>query len=118
MRAGDDVTGASAFRLGEGLDTDPVYGIVTVGVRQDDTTGSLLNRLAVSGAELILQVLDGVAAHTVAAVPQVLDGVSLAPKVTCADAEVGLVGLRGGSRPADSGDDPDPGAWTVRPGDG
>src|SRR5438874_6424851 len=39
--AGDDVTGASTFRLEEGLDTGPVYGTVTEAVRPDDTAGAL-----------------------------------------------------------------------------
>src|SRR5881392_3857116 len=41
LLAGDDVTGASTFRLEEDLDTGPVYGTVTAAVRPDDAAGAL-----------------------------------------------------------------------------
>ncbi len=48
--AGDDVTGATTFRIEEGLDTGPVLGTLTETVRPSDTSGDLLARLAESGA--------------------------------------------------------------------
>ena len=39
---GDEVTGASVFQLEEGLDTGPVYGVMTEHVRPRDTSGELL----------------------------------------------------------------------------
>jgi methionyl-tRNA formyltransferase len=86
--AGDAVTGASTFRLEEGLDTGPVFGVVTEPIRPTDTAGDLLARLAESGAELLVRTLDGLAAGALAAVPQPGDGVSLAPKLTVEDARV------------------------------
>ena len=47
--AGDEVTGATTFRLEEGLDTGPVFGTLTEAVRPDDTGGDLLARLAGRG---------------------------------------------------------------------
>ena len=44
--AGDEVTGASTFLIEEGLDSGPVYGVVTEEVRPADTSGDLLTRLA------------------------------------------------------------------------
>lgn len=88
IRAGDDVTGASTFLIEKGLDTGPVYGTVTETIRATDTAGDLLQRLSVSGAALLVATLDGLADGTVTAVPQSTDGVSHAPKVTVADAEV------------------------------
>src|SRR3954447_2302366 len=52
VMAGDEVTGASTFRLEAGLDTGPVYGVVTEPIGSRDTAGDLLARLAVSGARL------------------------------------------------------------------
>ena len=46
LRHGDDITGATTFLLEEGLDTGPVFGVVTEAVRADDTAGALLQRLA------------------------------------------------------------------------
>ncbi|MCT2280942.1 methionyl-tRNA formyltransferase [Micromonospora chalcea] len=85
---GDEVTGASVFELEEGLDTGSVYGTVTDEIRPADTSGDLLERLAHSGAGLLVAVLDAIGAGTARAVPQPADGVSLAPKLTVEDARV------------------------------
>ncbi|NBE84396.1 methionyl-tRNA formyltransferase [Micromonospora rubida] len=85
---GDELTGASVFELEEGLDTGPVYGTLTDEVRPTDTSGDLLERLAHSGAGLLVAVLDAIAAGTGRAEPQPADGVSLAPKLTVEDARV------------------------------
>lgn len=86
--AGDEVTGATTFRLEEGLDTGPVLGRVTETVRPGDTSGDLLSRLAVAGAALLVRTLDGLDDGELVAVPQEDDGVSYAPKVTVDDARV------------------------------
>lgn len=86
--AGDEVTGATTFRLEEGLDTGPVFGRVTEVVRPTDTSGALLDRLAVSGAALLVRTLDGVDDGELVPRPQGADGVSYAPKVTAAEARV------------------------------
>lgn len=85
---GDDVTGASTFLIGPGLDDGPVYGVVTEPVRPRDTSGDLLERLATSGAHLLLATLDGIADGSVQARDQGADGVSLAPKLTADDARI------------------------------
>ncbi|NMO89659.1 methionyl-tRNA formyltransferase [Actinomycetospora sp. TBRC 11914] len=88
IRAGDEITGATTFRLEEGMDTGPVFGTVTEKIADDDTAGSLLERLATSGAGLLAATLDGIADGTLGAVPQPSEGVSIAPKVTVDDARV------------------------------
>ncbi len=88
VMAGDEVTGASTFRLEEGLDTGPVFGVVTDTIRATDTAGDLLGRLAVAGAGLLVATLDGLAAGALVPVPQSPDGVSLAPKIRVEDARV------------------------------
>jgi methionyl-tRNA formyltransferase len=109
---GDDVTGASTFLIVKELDAGPVYGVLTEAVRPDDTTGTLLDRLSHSGAELLVATLDGIEDGTVKAVPQPAEGVSFAPKITPADARVDW------KLPAHMVDrqvracTPDPGAWT------
>jgi methionyl-tRNA formyltransferase len=84
---GDDITGASTFALEEGLDTGPVYGTVTESVRPDDTSGSLLSRLAEIGSGLLLATLDAIESGHAHAVAQVGEP-SLAPKLTVDDARV------------------------------
>ena len=109
---GDDVTGASTFLIVKELDAGPVYGVLTEPVRPGDTTGTLLDRLSRSGAELLVATLDGIEDGTVKAVPQPAEGVSFAPKITPADARVDW------KLPAHVVDQqvractPDPGAWT------
>lgn len=85
---GDEITGATTFVLEAGLDTGPVLGVLTEEIRPRDTAGSLLERLSVAGAGLLLATLDGLASGEVVGVPQRPDGVSLAPKLNPADARV------------------------------
>jgi methionyl-tRNA formyltransferase len=109
---GDDVTGASTFLIVKELDAGPVYGVLTEPVRPGDTTGTLLDRLSHSGADLLVATLDAIEDGTVKAVPQPAEGVSFAPKITPADARVDW------KLPAHVVDrqvracTPDPGAWT------
>jgi methionyl-tRNA formyltransferase len=110
---GDEVSGASVFLLEEGLDTGPVYGTLVEPVRPRDTSGDLLGRLAEAGGGLLVSVLDAIEAGVARGVEQSAEGVSLAPKITVADAEVRW------SEPAFAVDrrvracTPAPGAWTT-----
>ena len=88
IMAGDEITGATTFLLEEGLDTGPVLGVVTDSISPSDTAGTLLARLAASGAGLLVATLDGLAAGALVPVAQPGDGVSLAPKIQVADARV------------------------------
>jgi len=111
--AGDDVTGASTFLIEAGLDTGPVYGVVTESIRPDDTAGDLLERLSVSGAGLLAATMDGIADGSLVAVPQSGDGVSLAPKITVEDARIDW---QQPGRPVERrvrACTPSPGAWTT-----
>src|SRR3954453_18513077 len=86
LLAGDAVTGACTFQIEEGLDTGPVFGLLTTDIGADETAGELLARLAIDGAGLMVATLDGIADGSVTPQPQPSDGVSLAPKLTVADA--------------------------------
>lgn len=109
---GDDVTGASTFLLEEGLDTGPVYGIVTETIRPDDTSGGLLDRLARAGSGLLVATLDAIESGAAHAVPQSGEP-SLAPKITVEDARVRwdlpAIGIDRQVRACT----PAPGAWTT-----
>jgi methionyl-tRNA formyltransferase len=113
IKAGDAVTGATTFRLDEGMDTGPVFGVVTEPIGAADTSGDLLGRLAVTGAELLVRTIDGMEDGTLVPVPQPADGVSMAPKVTVEDARIDW------SLPALAIDrlirscTPAPGSWTT-----
>ncbi|WP_446663436.1 methionyl-tRNA formyltransferase [Flexivirga sp. B27] len=110
---GDEVTGATAFLLEEGMDTGPVLGTMTETIRPTDTSGDLLGRLADAGAGLLVAALDGLADGSIQPVPQPAEGVSMAPKISVADAEIRW------QEPAFAIDRrvracaPAPGAWTT-----
>ena len=57
MLAGDVETGVSIMRMQAGLDTGPVYAMRTTSIYENDTAGSLHDRLAQLGAHLLLDVL-------------------------------------------------------------
>jgi methionyl-tRNA formyltransferase len=88
IAAGDTVTGATTFEIEPALDSGPVYGVVTETIRPTDTAGDLLGRLSISGAALLETTLDGIADGSLVPVPQPVDGVTVAPKVTVEQARV------------------------------
>src|SRR5271166_6543289 len=77
---GDDVTGATTFRIVRELDAGPVYGMLTEPIRPDDSAGDLRSRLSFAGAELLVATLDGIESGELEPRPQPAAGVSLAPK--------------------------------------
>ncbi|MGI8702800.1 MAG: methionyl-tRNA formyltransferase [Nocardioidaceae bacterium] len=110
--AGDEVTGATTFRLVEELDAGPTYGLFTETIRPDDTAGVLLQRLATHGAALLVATLDGIEDGILEEREQSSEGVTVARRLSPAD------GLVDWSRTAFAidrqvrGCTPAPGAWT------
>jgi methionyl-tRNA formyltransferase len=110
---GDEVTGATTFRIVKELDAGPTFGLMTERIRPTDTAGDLLERLAEGGAGLLVLTLDGIEDGSLEARPQQVDGVSFAPKIQVEDARVDW------RRPAIVIDHqvractPAPGAWTT-----
>jgi methionyl-tRNA formyltransferase len=112
LLAGDDIGGATTFRLEPGLDTGPVYGVLTTAIGPRDTAGELLDRLAVEGATLLSATLDGIEDGTVVAVEQSTDGVSLAPKLSTAEARIDWSAAAVEIDRRVRACTPSPGAWT------
>ena len=115
--AGDEVSGATTFRIVKELDAGPVFGVMTETVRPTDTAGDLLGRLAVAGAGLLVTTLDGIESGDLEAREQPADGISFAPKITVEDAHVDW------TEPAIAVDrriracTPGPGAWGLLEGE-
>ncbi|HEX7738407.1 MAG TPA: methionyl-tRNA formyltransferase [Marmoricola sp.] len=115
--AGDEVTGATTFRIVKELDAGPTFGLMTQTIRADDTAGSLLDTLAEGGAGLLVQTLDGIADGSLEARPQPEEGMSYAPKIEVSDAQIDW------SHPAIAIDrqiracTPFPGAWSTYDGE-
>jgi methionyl-tRNA formyltransferase len=87
IRAGDAVTGVTAFRLDEGMDTGPVLRRLELRPPDDVDAGDLLDALAVEGAPVLADALAAVAAGE-RGIEQAPDGVTLAPRIGPEDAEV------------------------------
>lgn len=113
IMAGDEVTGATVFSLVEELDAGPVLGHITERIRPDDTAGTLLDRLAHSGARLLVDALDHIEDGDIGAIAQPDENVTYAHKITVEDARIDWM------RPAFAVDRqirgcaPAPGAWTL-----
>jgi methionyl-tRNA formyltransferase len=111
--AGDEITGATTFRIVKELDAGPTFGLMTETIRPTDTAGDLLARLAEGGAQLLVATLDGIESGDLEAREQPSEGISFAPKIMVEDAEVDW------AEPAAAVDrriracTPGPGAWTT-----
>ncbi len=115
--AGDEVTGATTFRIVKALDAGPVFGVMTERIRPADTAGDLLERLAEGGAGLLVQTLDGIEDGSLEAREQQVEGVSFAPKILVDDARVDWTHPAVGIDRQVRACTPAPGAWTTYAGE-
>ncbi|MBI5572575.1 MAG: methionyl-tRNA formyltransferase [Desulfomonile tiedjei] len=68
--AGESVTGLCTILMDEGMDSGAVLLQREVPIRDDDTAGSLHDRLLEPGAALVVETVRGLADHRIAAIPQ------------------------------------------------
>ncbi len=115
--AGDDVTGATTFRIVQELDAGPTYGLMTETIRPRDTAGDLLGRLAEGGAGLLVATLDGIADGSLEERSQTGEEVSFAPKITVDDARVDWTQPSAAIDRQVRACTPAPGAWTTYAGE-
>lgn len=86
IEAGDTTTGVCIMRMEEGLDTGPVLLRETVTIDAADTAATLHDKLMRAGARAIVETLQREAAPS--AIPQAIEGVTYAAKITREDAVV------------------------------
>ncbi|NEG54238.1 methionyl-tRNA formyltransferase [Bifidobacterium platyrrhinorum] len=109
--AGDKVTGADVFKVGEGLDDGPVIATMSVELTGRETSGELLDRLAAEGAPMYVDALARVGEGTAVYTPQPADGYTYAHKIAVEDAHIDF------TAPLEEADrriracTPNPGAW-------
>jgi methionyl-tRNA formyltransferase len=115
--AGDEVTGATTFRIVKEMDAGPTFGVMTERIRDTDTAGELLARLAEGGAGLLVATLDGIEDGSLEARPQQVEGASYAPKITVDDARIAWDEPALGVDRRIRACTPAPGAWTTYAGD-
>jgi methionyl-tRNA formyltransferase len=115
VMAGDPVTGVEVMRLTEGLDEGPVLASETLRIGPLDTAGTVHDRMAAIGAELLARTLPEIEAGTASERAQSEEGVTYAKKIRPKEAKIdwGKPGaeidckIRGLS--------PFPGAWFLLP---
>jgi methionyl-tRNA formyltransferase len=81
LLAGDRETGVSIMQMDAGLDTGPVLLQERIPILEDDTAGTLHDRLAGLGAKLIVRALSDLEAGELRTVPQTAEGVTYAAKL-------------------------------------
>jgi methionyl-tRNA formyltransferase len=81
LLAGDAQTGVSIMQMDAGLDTGPVLAQRAIPIAPDDDAGTLHDKLAALGADMIIRTLDDIAAGRAQASPQPKDGATYARKV-------------------------------------
>jgi methionyl-tRNA formyltransferase len=115
IMAGDSVTGVQVMRMTEGLDEGPVLSTATVPIEALETAGTLHDKMAAAGAELIVRTLADIEAGRAVEMPQPDDGVTYAKKIRPQHARLDWTkpgpGLDGKIR----GMSPFPGAWFELP---
>jgi methionyl-tRNA formyltransferase len=111
--AGEEISGATTFRIVKAMDAGPVYGTMTQALAPGETSGSLFEKLTAGGAGLLVSTLDGIEDGSLEAREQPADGVSYADKITVEDARVdwsqNAVAIDRQVRACT----PAPGAWTL-----
>lgn len=112
IAAGDELTGATTFRIDKGLDTGDILATMKEEIRPTDTADDLLTRLAYAGGDLLVETMDGLEEGSITPQPQEGEA-TYAHKIATADARIDW------TRPAAEVDrhirahTPGPGAWTM-----
>ncbi len=81
-------TGVTTMRMERGLDSGPIYLSREIAIEPGEMASELSNRLAIAGAELVLETIRGLERGDLAASPQTEEGVSYAQRVVKADGVV------------------------------
>lgn len=116
IMAGDAETGVQVMRMTEGLDEGPILSTARLDIRADETAGTLHDRMARAGADLLVATLPDIAAGRAVETAQAAEGATYARKISPRTARLRW------TRPAAELDckirglSPFPGAWFEAPG--
>lgn len=113
---GEETTGVTTFVIDRGMDTGPILLSRRLSIGVDETAGELEARLALLGADVIVETLDRLAAGTLLPVPQP-DGATMAPKLARDDGHVDWAVPARVVHNLVRGMTPWPGAWTTLDGE-
>ncbi|NKI71459.1 methionyl-tRNA formyltransferase [Collimonas pratensis] len=82
IEAGDSETGITIMQMDQGLDTGAMLLIEKMTIAADDTTGSLHDKMAKLGGEMIVEALVRMEQDALQATPQPEEGVTYAAKIS------------------------------------
>ncbi len=85
LLAGDSQSGVSIMQMEAGLDTGPVLAQMAIPIEEREDAGTLHDRLATLGGEMIVAALSAATSASLRAVPQSSDGVTYAHKIQKAE---------------------------------
>ncbi len=91
IEAGDAQTGVTIMQMDVGLDTGDMLLVKALPILPTDTTGTLHDRLAGLGAQMMVQALELAAQGRLQPVPQPLEGISYAQKIDKSEAAIDWV---------------------------
>ncbi len=114
LARGESRTGVSTMRIEEGLDTGPIYLAREVAIEEGEHAPALEGRLAVEGARLLLDTLEGLARGTLEPRPQDEALATSAPLLTRADGALAPSFTAREIEGRVRGFDPWPGVWAGR----
>jgi methionyl-tRNA formyltransferase len=115
VMAGDPVTGVQVMRMTEGLDEGPVLASETLRIGPLDTAGTMHDRMAAAGAELLARTLAAVERGEARETPQAEDGVTYAKKIRAKEARIDWAKPGAEVDRKIRGLSPFPGAWFSLP---
>ena len=111
IMAGDRETGVQIQQMEAGLDTGPILLSETVAISETDTAASLHDRLMDVGALMWPRALAALERGSLQAVPQSVEGVTYARKITPEEARIDWSRSAAELSPHIRGLSPFPGAW-------
>ena len=113
IMAGETQTGVTTMWMAPEMDTGDIILQRRVPIAPEDTAGTLSEKLAAAGAELLVETLERVAAGTAPRTPQDEAEATYAPPVTRADARINWAQTAGELVNLVRGSNPKPGAFTA-----
>lgn len=85
---GENRTGVTIMYMAEGLDTGDMISQVEVAITDEDTSGTLFEKLTAAGAELLMRTLPSIENESVQAIPQNHEEASYAPNLSREDERI------------------------------
>lgn len=92
---GDEETGVTIMKMDVGLDTGPILTQRSIRLMQDDTAGSVFEKLSHLGADLLIETLPDYLSGKIEPVPQPEEGMTYAPMLKKEEGQLDF------TRPAD-----------------